>query len=72
MTIPGLVNTQQIEHIFSSGMQVRISGTLNLETKTLTASVKLTDGSQLKPEIRPLVERELWQMYKDFTLILQY
>jgi|GEM_PF-6807704 hypothetical protein len=51
MTIPGLVNTQQIEHIFSSGMQVRISGTLNLETKTLTASVKLTDGSQLSRKL---------------------
>lgn len=73
MTIPNLVKTQQIEHILlSDGEVFKVSGTLNLETKTFTASATSVDGSQLRPGIRPAVERELGQMYKDYTLILQY
>jgi hypothetical protein len=73
MAIPNLVKPQQIEHTLASdGKIVRVSGTLNLETKTLTASAKSPDGSQLNPEIRPVVERGLGQMYPNYSLILQY
>lgn len=73
MTIPALLKPQGIERVFKIGGQnVRITGVLDLDSRTLTANATLSDGKAIGPAMETTIKRELTQIYGDYRIILQY
>lgn len=73
MSIPDFTMPRSIEHTLPIGGKiVRVSGTLDLETKTLTASAAAVDGNALSLEMGNTIKREVGQMYRNYKLILEY
>lgn len=73
MTIPALLKPQGIEHVFRVGGQnVRVTGTSDLDSRTLTASATLLDGRAIEHVMGAPIKRELTQIYGDYKIVLQY
>lgn len=72
--IPALVKPQQIEHILDiDAKKIKIFGTLDLESMSITASVTQTDGKNVDREMDNAIKRELKSLgYKNYRIVLQY
>lgn len=72
--IPALVKPQPIDHIFEIDSQrIRVFGSIDLEMRTITASVTLVDGEPVNPKIDLDIKRVLHQVgYKNYAITLQY